>query len=714
MLPFSAVLASTLDAYWDTNGNDYAHIDNTTQSPFQTFTATANETLDRIDLYTWRRGVTGTITVYLTNVDTGIPIAPALASTQVNATTAVTEDADGGFQTGEYWIPVDFGGYALVTGTTYGIVVTCNFSDGQADTNAVKFGRANAGGYGGGTSGMMNWNTGVGTAYAYDYYFRTYVTAGYVNNVNITQTSIYQYNETTANATYTITGLTDNATYRGLMFDSVTHNTDNAYYWTTNVSGDFGNDTRYEILPLYSATMYYKIYYYVSDTEIYYSPEYQYTEQWIPELIQYPATLSGVTLLVGGQITDKNSSANITRIVWQYGIATGNYSSGYNQLVNLDDDDVITTFFAPVVISPTYYVRIAAWNGYYWGYSDEQIATGNTTFDESYLTLTATISESGGNYDANGNIAVTITGSIENNSGFVVEDLALTWGISADGTGFSYVPSNLFGTFYSYGLYLSGNTTYYAKFGAYLAGSWHYSDIVNLTTSAQGLVISWDNPVINTLVASNITGSSFTAHGNLVSLGGDETYSLGFQIDGTNQAGFTQILTFVTTGNFSVGAYSQNFSQFPEQTLKYRAYVVTTHSKVGVGQWVNVTLSLTSAQPPPTSSSGIPGITGDFQTKLREIMASYGMDNLLGHWAFMILVMAVLAIFLGAFIMGNQDDLAKKVLWLVLGILELAVFAGFVFSGLLGIWAVAILVIVAVGLIIILGGKLLNQGRLDA
>lgn len=102
---------------------------------------------------------------------------------------------------------------------------------------------------------------------------------------------------------------------------------------------------------------------------------------------------------------------------------------------------------------------------------------------------------------------------------------------------------------------------------------------------------------------------------------------------------------------------------------------------------------------------------GDFISTLRDYMNNLGMDNTMGHWAFMFAIMMMIigcAILL--LVVLKDKTLIKPITW-VTALLCFIVFATFLFSGLLSVWAVVILVFAVVGLIIAFGGKVLNTGR---
>lgn len=120
---------------------------------------------------------------------------------------------------------------------------------------------------------------------------------------------------------------------------------------------------------------------------------------------------------------------------------------------------------------------------------------------------------------------------------------------------------------------------------------------------------------------------------------------------------------------------------------------------------------LTSADNGTAPGSTETGTVGGFAAVLTGWMAALNMDNPSGHWAFMFLLMFIPALIFGIALIATHERIIRIAYVVILLILELAIFGGFLFSGLLGIWAVVILIFVAVGLIVIFGGRLLTHGR---
>ena len=89
----------------------------------------------------------------------------------------------------------------------------------------------------------------------------------------------------------------------------------------------------------------------------------------------------------------------------------------------------------------------------------------------------------------------------------------------------------------------------------------------------------------------------------------------------------------------------------------------------------------------------------------------YGLDNVLGHWLILAIVELLVALIFLVFLVMTPEPTIKKVIAMVWAIIAIAVIGAALFSGFLGIISVIVLVFVAVGLLVVFGGRLLEKGR---
>lgn len=369
-----SVKASTIDASFETGGDDYRGIYSVTDAPYQTFTATANETLDRLEIYAWRKGTTGTIYAYLTDTTLDQP-DNILTSVSINATSAFTLDIDGGFQTGDYWYSIDFNNYPLVAGTKYALVMTANFTGGNTNTNTIKWARSNAGGYAGGNNGIGIW-TGWTTLIA-DHYFRTYVTIGGTNE------TVIQNGGTgvTANLTKKLFGWvanigSDNVTELGFEWGIVTAT------YTDNVSVATDIDDSVTPLLFYNftdnltvgTTYYWRAFGY--DGSYVYSSEDSFIFYGAPTLTTGGVTqtvVSGESIYTFSGSIDISGNSNNTSSMRGFDIGTS--SGNYNPSLQLEEWAGSAIWAGSVTIGES------SWNGTIGNYNiSHPYLTANTTY----------------------------------------------------------------------------------------------------------------------------------------------------------------------------------------------------------------------------------------------------------------------------------------------------------------------------------------------
>jgi hypothetical protein len=197
---------------------------------------------------------------------------------------------------------------------------------------------------------------------------------------------------------------------------------------------------------------------------------------------------------------------------------------------------------------------------------------------------------------------------------------------------------------------------------------------------------------------------------DIVAIGGGGITAYGFNV-GTASGVYTQMPR--QAGSYGAGPYWMRMSSEDWKegmTIFYQAAAVNAFGPA-VGLERSVILNAAGTAPPGGTPITPKNAVGDFSYWLRANMQGLGMDNPTGHWAFMFIVMLIVAFFFAVGIILVKERVIRIVLAVVLLLVELAIVGGFMFSGLLGIWPVIILIFTAVGLIIVFGGRVLTQGR---
>jgi len=352
---------------------------------------------------------------------------------------------------------------------------------------------------------------------------------------------------------------------------------------------------------------------------------------------------------------------------------------------------------------------------YYAAYAEN--AAGETIGDVESITIGAPVNE---------NVVVTVDGAIVNGTSVtlfgttndyslgVSSKVAVAWGISGSISGMqAYMVDKadiaiVDNTWHYTVNGLLPNQHYYYVAGLYAINAfglpgfpqyaWHWSDTLGeFTTGAGAPGAAVGNPQVTTGAAENITSGGFVANMTLDDTGSSDVSTIGFVV-WTSGSGTTLVNQ---SGNFSVGSYQFALSGYttPDVIVYYYAYAVNElglPGGIGATRWVQ--LQDGGSQGDSSDTPG--GTTGDISAWLTSIMASYGLDNTLGHWLFLVLLELVNALAFGVFIVGAKETLLRVILGFVMAIVAIAIFAGFMFSGLLGLWP-AITAIIGIALLFI-------------
>lgn len=94
-----------------------------------------------------------------------------------------------------------------------------------------------------------------------------------------------------------------------------------------------------------------------------------------------------------------------------------------------------------------------------------------------------------------------------------------------------------------------------------------------------------------------------------------------------------------------------------------------------------------------------------------NVKNSLGLTGTMGNWAFLALILLVVAILFGVAIVSVADTTTKAMIAVVWALVSVAVVGTFVFTGQLGVWPIVILVTVVVFLIFMVVGKALSGGN---
>jgi hypothetical protein len=169
------------------------------------------------------------------------------------------------------------------------------------------------------------------------------------------------------------------------------------------------------------------------------------------------------------------------------------------------------------------------------------------------------------------------------------------------------------------------------------------------------------------------------------------------------------------SGSYGPGQYWINVSNpswVAGQIIHVRA---KAHNLVGLAYSPNeIAIVLPAGTAPPGEPPVVitPPTGGvDFVTQLKLWMASWGMDNATGHWAFMFVLLAIVLVVFGFFMVFAKERFVRITLAGLSALAAGAIIGTFLFSRLLGTVTLIAFIFTCVGLVIVIGGNLLERGR---
>ena len=166
--------------------------------------------------------------------------------------------------------------------------------------------------------------------------------------------------------------------------------------------------------------------------------------------------------------------------------------------------------------------------------------------------------------------------------------------------------------------------------------------------------------------------------------------------------------TFIVSLSFSTADW------YTGQTLYFQAFLNT----INYGDIVSTVVSFTptGADDDVIVIGGIGDIApipivDDFATIITQIRNNLHLYGVMGTWAFLGLIVLVIALIFGVAIVATPDATLKKMIGIVWGLASVAVLGAFLFTGQLGIWPILIMVGGVVVIVFIFAGTILSGGR---
>jgi hypothetical protein len=279
------------------------------------------------------------------------------------------------------------------------------------------------------------------------------------------------------------------------------------------------------------------------------------------------------------------------------------------------------------------------------------------------------------------------TGSLIGDASMGLSGLVYAW---SEDAGINDVPFPIPTGKFSATISMAPNTTFYWQAGIYDANGWKWTTTGDFfTTGATGEITTIGAPVVITLAptSGSITMTSFEANEQLTQIGAGYVNSMGFdyRLDETQ----VWISLLPTTGNFSLGIYSSTLSGFSAgQTVYFRARCTSNTTLSSVGQSWTVIMATDTKSGTSTSDTNV---ISDWVLNLARYQ---GLDNPMGHWAFMLETMLAILLFfgilMGCLFLRHVDKLVITIVAWILLVTEVVDVLMFVFTLWLGIWPLII------------------------
>lgn len=417
------------------------------------------------------------------------------------------------------------------------------------------------------------------------------------------------------------------------------------------------------------------------------------------QTLGYPRVLSTENLsalLYGFVLWDGTS--NVTGSI-QYKLSTSaNWTDSTDNVTDLQSADSYSVNITGLMLYSQYDYRAVGVNDNGTGYADSYgtftlgIEVTTPTVETGNITeLTDTSCRMSGNVTDNGSgncfgffeYRITGTDDWSRTSGSYV-DVGVTYSTSITG--------------------LSPNTDY-----DWRAVAWNY-DINYERNYAYGdtklfhTATSVSIPVLSTDNISYINDSTISITGSVIYDGGSPV-NIWFQareLGTTTWIDSDYIIPDVETGEESTWYISGL-----ELNHSYQVRVVGENA-VGIGYGSIITFTLESGEVAGVDGSGGLEVIENFAEMVRNARQSLGMIGVMGTWAFMGLLLLIIALIFGSMIASTDDNVIKRMASIAWALISIAIVGGFLFTMQLGIWPILILVGATVVFIFIVAGSILG------
>lgn len=276
------------------------------------------------------------------------------------------------------------------------------------------------------------------------------------------------------------------------------------------------------------------------------------------------------------------------------------------------------------------------------------------------------------------------------------------------------------------GMVLSANTTYFYQAYAIEDGITYEGQILHFQTDAAGELTIVSIPTLQITKIDNVSNAYGTEYQPVFEITARVTSTLTgvyrkgilFSLTSINSSlslpiGETRSLdTFSPDGSFMIvlrlGDDPLNLGWNNNQPVYFQAYADNEggrgFSNIGV-------LTYNDFNPPSTATPTSQQII-DVSEFVKDTKTSLGLRGIMGSWAFMLLIIGIIALLFGIAFVETQNSMGKTAIGFTWLISSIAVVGGFLFTGELGVWTIVVAAGSVVAIILIfLSIKLSGGGQ---
>lgn len=453
----------------------------------------------------------------------------------------------------------------------------------------------------------------------------------------------------------------------------------------------------------------------------------------VPNPYTYPEYDLGGEAVLQGYV--QNDDESVIDSGFDVGLSSGNYTWEYTGLT-LSDTDIFTYETDNYTIGETYYFRAKAENEYGWGYGLERSFQWSGGLAFAFTTGTATVTQGEtGNSSAVFStfqeplVSTNVTAYLSTAYPLWVDSENMTL-IYAAGGEFVFSTGNT--TDIDSGYVLLPDTKYYYRGFLIYAGRGYFSPIRsfitgNVSTGIPDFPLIWIDSVEDVSTSYDVKYViKATATITYPTENTSRVYEQGFRFSLSKSIGNSLLppiheyrvdrvidsTDILSIGEYWQGTYSQaywlgNTDWYQGEVLYFQAYIIDDY-------YDTIYSSLVTFDPSKTSDSGVDGtgVPELINDMLKGVRYRLGLTGVMGTWAFMFLILVLIAVIFAPIMFTQKDnDTAKTAIGIIWAILSMCVVGAFIFTGELGIFPVLILVGALVLAIIIIGGRKLSGGE---